>query len=73
MVRAAGTGEADDAYASATGWGGDGDDGVFKLSHGELGHLDFLMVTGEKNVGVVEWCFCRAFCEKWWRRTRFLR
>jgi hypothetical protein len=40
------TGEADYAYAAAAGWGGDGYDGVF-----ELGHVDFLMVTGEKNVG----------------------
>ena len=48
-----GAGEADDADATPSGWGGDGDDGVFfKLGYGELGHgksgADFLMVTGEK-------------------------
>ena len=49
-----GAGEADYADAAAAGGGGDGYDSVFELSHGELAHLDFLMVPGEKFVGVVE-------------------
>ena len=50
--------EADDANTTAAGWGGDSDDGVF-----EVNHLDFLMVTGEKNVGVVEGCFAGGFAK----------
>jgi hypothetical protein len=30
------------------------------------------MVTGEKNIGVVERCFCRVFCEKWGAERGFL-
>jgi hypothetical protein len=29
------------------------------------------MVLGEKNIGVVSWCFCRGFCKKMVRRTWF--
>src|SRR5947209_847006 len=63
-----GAGEADDADSAASGWGGDGDDGVFfKLRYGELGHgksggLSY--GNWGKNIGVVEGCFCRGFCEK---------
>ncbi len=58
----AGAGETDYADAAPAGWGGDGDDGVFELSHGEVGHLGFLMVMGEKFIGVAEGVFCRGFC-----------
>jgi hypothetical protein len=59
-----GAGEADDADTAAAGWSGDGDDGVF-----ELGHVDFLMVVGEKKSCVVEGVFAGVFakdgCRTW--------
>ena len=70
MEKLGGAGEADDADAAASGWGGDGDDGVFfKLRYGEVGHGkpvtgDFFMVTGEKILRGGG-CFCRDFWEKW--------
>ena len=54
-----GAGEADDADAAAPGRGGDGDDGVFKVSHG-----DFLYGNGRKNCWRGGGRFCRGFCEK---------
>ncbi len=53
-----GAGEADDADATAAGWGGDSDDGVF-----ELDHMDFLMVTGEKILGWWSGVFAGGFAK----------